>query len=476
VSYLTPLTRQEVEQNMATELANALQSANPDAPIPNTGKGSTLGAAFRATSLQFVGNQNNLTAVESRSRLATSQGQDVDSFINAFDVERLESSPSSGPVTLANPSPASQQLVQQVGLIVTTPQGVSFTVVADNTQSAYNAALNGYVIETGQSSVSATVVCNTAGSIGNVSAGQISVISGGGGVPAVVQTVTNAEAFTNGVDSEPDAAAKSRFTNEVAGQQSGTPPALAAAIQGVQPGLTYTVGDMINPNGTASEAPSTTTTAAVAIPAAGSSAVFAVAAAYSIPFGSFLVAYDGTRAFVGQVTAVGANSLTITNVVTMVGSGTLASGATLLFVGPTSLFTIVVNVLGQAAGPSNVLIASVIAAVGNVRAAGTVYSVIPPTLVTVNGVVTVHVASNADQNAISTALTNAYDLLLNNIGLDPAGNSTVCAYFDVAMALREVTGVNRIDNLTLNSGTSDITATFAEQIVAGTLTITFVSP
>ncbi len=476
MSYITPLTRQQVEQQMATELANALQASNPSAPIPNTGQGAPLGATFRAASLQFVQNQNNLTAVENRSRLQSSYGQDVDSFINAFDVERNGASPSSGSVTLSNPSPASQELVQQVGLIGKSSAGVAFTVLPDNSQPGYNAALNGYVIAPGASSVTATVVCNTPGTIGNVLAGQISVIFGGGGVPAVVQSITNAEDFTNGTDIEPDPAVKARFTNEVAGQQSGTDVAIAAAIQAVQSGLTYTVGDMINASGAASTAPSTTTTGAVAIPAAGTSAVFDVASASVIPFGSFIAAYDGTRAFIGQVTGVGTGALTITNVVTLVGSGTLASGATLLFVGPTALFTIVVNVLGQSSGPSSVLIAAVDAAVQKVRPAGTVFSVIAPTLVIVNGVVTVHVASNANQNVISAALTAAYDAFLNNIGLDPAGDPTVCSYFDVAMTLREIAGVNRVDGLTLNSGTSDITAAFGNQIVAGTLTITFASP
>lgn len=136
----------------------------------------------------------------------------------------------------------------------------------------------------------------------------------------------------------------------------------------------------------------------------------------------------------------------------------------------TAFFTLVVNLLGHAAGPGSSLLSAVTTAVEKTRSAGISYAVTGPTLVPVNGAATITVDPTAGftEEEVQTAVTAAYVDYLNNIGLDSEGGTTEADYFTVGCVLTSVPGVKKIDSLTLNSGTSDVVAVFGEQIVAGT--------
>jgi hypothetical protein len=155
-----------------------------------------------------------------------------------------------------------------------------------------------------------------------------------------------------------------------------------------------------------------------------------------------------------------------------IGDGLNAAGAA-----TAATVTIPVNVIGQSSAPSGALIALVQAALNLARSAGVTVTAIAPTINAVPASVTAHVATGANTTAIAAALTTAFDTYVNAIGLNPAGNPVTLSYFAVAVILQAVAGVNRIDSLLINGATADITAaTFATQIVAGTLTISFVEP
>ena len=75
-------------------------------------------------------------------------------------------------------------------------------------------------------------------SAGNAQAGAITVITSS---ITGVDTVTNAAAFLNGADAEPDAAFRKRFVLFLASLSKGTKAAIGSAVLGVQQGLNYTI-------------------------------------------------------------------------------------------------------------------------------------------------------------------------------------------------------------------------------------------
>jgi hypothetical protein len=463
LSSIPTLSKDQMFQMLVTAFADA---ANTPA---NTDAGSTMGSAFLAVVLLALLIQNNQATIANVARLVTSFNGDVDSFVEPFGFTRIGASYSSGLVTFSTTAPVTNPAgsVIPVGTIVQTSDGTQFTVVADPSQPGYSAADSGYVISQGSSSVNATVTCMVEGSIGNVQANTITTIYNGG---IAASSVTNPDPITNGTDQESDVALKARFTLGVSSGHVATNNAYAAAILGVQENLTYSIADQTFVNGTGT-APTTTTTASVTQPTVGTTVDVAVADDTQHPVGSYVLVYDGTHVMYGVITAVGTSSYTIENLASIV-SGTIASGATVLFVGGPAFFTVVVNVLGQSSGPSANLLTLVQEAIDAVRTAGILRAVIGPTLVDVNAVATIDVASGYDSAAVIAACQAAYDAYVNNIGLDPAGGTTDCSYGRVYAVLLAVAGVTNVTGLTLNGATTDISAGFAQQLVAGTATFT----
>ncbi len=396
MAYLNPLTFQQFLQQAAT-------TYNSVATVPaNTNQGSALSAIFNAFALLTTAVQGQTIYVANVSRLLTSTGADVDSFVAPFGITRNTASASSGSVTFSTGSATNTQLVILVGTIVQTYDGTQFTVVADATQPGYSSGANGYIIPVGGTSVNATVDAVIPGSSGNVLANTITQIvsTPSNPSPAGVQSVTNPAAFTNGSDQETDAELIARFQSTMLGRW-GTDSAIIAAAEGVQTGLTY-------------------------------------------------ILCDGTTA--GGVANPGS-------------------------------FAFVVNELGQNVGPSSALITDIYNAISAVRPAGMPFTVTGPTLVPVDGTVTVQVNPGYSPSTVAANVQTAFNNLVNSIGLgDTTVNATTAPtyatrlyYSQVISTIEAVAGVVAIPNppgLTLNGGTVDITAGVGSQIVAGTLTVT----
>ena len=180
------------------------------------------------------------------TRLATSSGADCDSFGADFAFVRLPAVAASGQVTFSRFSATSTALVPVGVSVATTGNTQSFVVVADSTNAAYNAAVGGYMILAGAASVNATVVASTAGVAGNVQPGMISLIAS---AVSGVDTVTNANALTGGVDAESDAAFKARFGNYLASLSKATNVSIGAAIAAIQQGLSQSITENVNQAG-----------------------------------------------------------------------------------------------------------------------------------------------------------------------------------------------------------------------------------
>jgi hypothetical protein len=198
--------------------------------------GSVLRAFVDAYSLLALWLQAIALQVASLTRFATSNGPDADSWGADFGYAREEGTAASGPVTFARYT-ATLQATIPVGSIVQTATGTQYQAIADTTQTAFNAALNAYVIPAATTSITATVQALDTGSAGNAGAGLINTL---GASIAGVDTVTNAAPFTNGTDPQTDPEYKAGFPGFMQSLSRATPAAIKYAIQSLGQNVDFT--------------------------------------------------------------------------------------------------------------------------------------------------------------------------------------------------------------------------------------------
>lgn len=209
--------------------------------------GSILRAIVEANAAVILWLQGLILQLLAITRAATSSGADLDSWVGDFGLSRLSAVSASGQVTFSRFTPT-QQAVVPVGTTVQTGDGSQqFAVTLDTTNPAYSAALGGYVLTAGVASINVPVAASTAGSGGNVSAGQLNTLTQA--VPGV-DTVSNVAAFANGTDAESDAALRTRFIAFVASLSKATKGAIGYAITSLKQGVTYSLIENQQYNGT----------------------------------------------------------------------------------------------------------------------------------------------------------------------------------------------------------------------------------
>jgi hypothetical protein len=200
--------------------------------------GSVLRALSEAQAACVLWLQGMILQVLAKTRAATSNGADLDSFVADFGLTRLPASFATGQETFSRFTPT-QQAVVPIGALVQTGDGSQqFAVELDSTNAAYSAALGGYVLAPGVASVTAPVIALTAGTAANVVSGSISALAQA--IPGV-DTVTNAAALTSGVDAETDPALRARFISYLKSLSKATKAAIVYAILSLQQGITETL-------------------------------------------------------------------------------------------------------------------------------------------------------------------------------------------------------------------------------------------
>ena len=264
----TPLTQADLAQAFrdgyaSDAIANGLK-------VANTGPGSSLGSLANGTSILGMMLSAQMVYVAAVSRLVnddgslSSTGQDIDSFFAPFGIARNGAGAASGEVQLAISGVATSAVFVPVGAIlqtsgISTTSGVQFEIIADLTNHAYDPVANGYTIAVGQSAVNVSVVCLTAGTIGNVALGAITQPYNTTGNPQIVgiTSITNTVEYDNGTAAETDEAFVARGQARLAGGTTGTPYALYAAAMAAMTGLTVQIGDGLDQNGNVAPAVST---------------------------------------------------------------------------------------------------------------------------------------------------------------------------------------------------------------------------
>ncbi len=201
--------------------------------------GSILLAIVESNAGNTLWIEGLVTKLLAITRLTTSKGEDVDTFLAQFGLERLGAVNSTGEVTFSRFTPSVQAVIP-AGTLDTITQGalvyspasqVTYSVYADASNPNYDPDLNAYVIPIDTSNATVPIVALTAGAIGNVLVNQITTISS---VIIGVDTVTNDQPLTNGQDQESDDAAKIRFVLYINSLSKATKQALEAVIAGTE--------------------------------------------------------------------------------------------------------------------------------------------------------------------------------------------------------------------------------------------------
>jgi uncharacterized phage protein gp47/JayE len=244
-------------QNFDTLVQNEAAAAQAASSQPlNFDTGSVLLALVEASSGQALWLQYLALLVLGVARLATSTGTDCDSFGADFGFTRLSAVAATGQVTFSRYSSGQAAFIPIYvppgapgnlgsGAQVLTSDGTqTFDVTADPTNSHYVAGPPaGYNVPIGLSSITLPIVADVAGTGGNVLAGTISLIVGG---ISGIDSVTNSNATSGGLNSESDAAFRTRFVNYINSRSQATDFAIGYAIQSVQQGLTYSIQENTN--------------------------------------------------------------------------------------------------------------------------------------------------------------------------------------------------------------------------------------
>ena len=210
--------------------------------------GSTLRAVLEANASLALWMQWLVVLLLQATRAATSIGPDLDSWVADFGLARLPALPATGRVQFSRFVPNAAALVPSGTVVRTADGSVTFGVVADAANPAWSAGLSGYLVMAGSPSVDVPVQATLGGYAGNVQAGAVSLIAAA--LPGI-DTVTNSQPLSNGIDAEADAALRARFQTFLDTRARATPLAVGAAIQAQRQGLAYAIAENVAPDGSA---------------------------------------------------------------------------------------------------------------------------------------------------------------------------------------------------------------------------------
>lgn len=227
-------------QNFTTLVQNQAAAVQARAAqLVNLQPGSVVRAILEASASVALWLQYLILIVLQSTRLKSSQGADVDSWLADFGLSRLPAVSATGSVVLSRYSSGFAATIPVGAIVRTADLSQSFAVVADSSNSRWTAANGGgYIVPVGVLAVTVPVQAVAPGTSGNVQAGSVSLL--GTAIPGI-DLVNNPVGFSDGVDPENDADFKDRFPLFVASLPKATKTAIESAIANVQQGLSYTV-------------------------------------------------------------------------------------------------------------------------------------------------------------------------------------------------------------------------------------------
>ena len=211
------LNIQTFSQLVQTQAA-AIQAAASQAIDFATG--SIMRALVQSNAAICLWLESLIVQVLALTRAATSSGSDLDSWMADFGLTRLSAVAATGTVTFSRYTATATGFVPVGAQVQTTDKSQTFTVIADATNSAYSASLNGYTLAAGVSSLGILCQAATAGTGGNAAPLTITVIYG---ALTGIDYISNAAAFTGGISAESDGAFRARFVTYLQTLTKATP-------------------------------------------------------------------------------------------------------------------------------------------------------------------------------------------------------------------------------------------------------------
>ncbi len=236
-------------QNFTTLIQNMAAGVQGSATaLIDLTTGSVLRAILEANASLALWIQWLIVQVLAATRAATSNGPDLDSWVADFGMSRLPGQAAFASVTFSRITPGFQAVIPVGAQVKTGDTTVTFNVLADPTNPAYNAVAGIYTLVASSSSLTVPVQAGVPGATGNVQTGAISLLATA--MPGI-DAVTNSNPAAGGMNAEPDAALRARFANFIDSRSRATPAAIAYAIQSLQQGLTYVLAENTDPSGAA---------------------------------------------------------------------------------------------------------------------------------------------------------------------------------------------------------------------------------
>jgi hypothetical protein len=218
------------------------------------GQGSPLRAIVEGFAGAFLWLQAIALQILTSTRLSTSSGNDVDTFVGDFmptpigsTSPRLGAQASAGLLTFSRYTAGAATRFIPVGATVQTSDGSqNFVVIASSANVNFSSAMNGYVLAAAVASIVVPAQAFIPGAGGNVAAGVISVMTS----PITgIDTVANAAAFTSGQDQETDAQLKARFSAYILSLSRGDYYGTALAIKSLGVGAQFALVENYNLDG-----------------------------------------------------------------------------------------------------------------------------------------------------------------------------------------------------------------------------------
>ncbi len=223
------ITGLRTQEQIVTAECQAISAYTPTVPILFP-VGSIPRALVEAHARTAVWLESLTEFVLDNTRLSTSSGIYVDSFIADFSLTRGAGVAAVGVLTFSSYSDATIRLITPTAQASTSDGTVIFQVTIDTTNAYWNVAQNAYVIPIGTLNISVPAVCTVTGVIGNVLSSTVNLI-----VSSItgIDNVTNAAAFVSGVNQQTDAQVRAAFTNYLNGLKRASLGALQYAVSSV---------------------------------------------------------------------------------------------------------------------------------------------------------------------------------------------------------------------------------------------------
>lgn len=172
------------------------------------------------------------------SRAGTARGNALDTWMADFALFRLPATYATGYATFSRNSDIGAVEILPQTSVRSSSGDLTFLVVRDASHGHWVPEIDGYLLPVGQQSVALPIRAVVPGSIGNVGAGSITMMTSS---VAGLDAVENVQPTSGGMDAESDEALRKRFIDYINSRSKATSDAISYAIRSSRQGLRFRI-------------------------------------------------------------------------------------------------------------------------------------------------------------------------------------------------------------------------------------------